>query len=223
MERPCYKCGQVLDEGRPFCPHCMAPQIRVVVAEPVAAATPFSEAAMLPQVQPPLPAEETVPVLALPLHWSQALKPCALAALVASVLMLLGLNLLVAMFSVGFLAVVFYRQGRPGAEIKGWAGARLGAISGMLWFATSAVLEAIVVLLMHKGPEIRKALMDAINQAASRTADPQVIAVFDRFKSPDGLEFLMVFFLIFGFFTAIVLGAAGGALGGSILGRRNHQ
>ena len=65
--------------------------------------------------------------------------------------------------------------------------------------------------------------MDAINQAASRTADPQVIAVFDRFKSPDGLEFLMVFFLIFGFFTAIVLGAAGGALSGSILGRRNHQ
>lgn len=221
MEQPCYKCGQLFEEGRPFCPHCMAPQIRVVVAEPVAAAAPFSESAVVSQAQPALPATETVPVLALPMRWSQALKPCALAALVASVLMLLGLNLFVAMFSVGFLAVVFYRQGQPGAEIKAWAGARLGAISGLLWFATSAVLEAIVVLVMHKGPELRKALMDAINQASSRTSDPQVIAVFDRFKSPDGLEFLMVFFLIFGFFTAIVLGAAGGALGGSVLGRRN--
>ncbi len=222
MEQPCYKCGQLLDEGRPFCPHCTAPQIRVIVAEPVGA-MPFSEAAVLPQMQPALPATETVPVLALSMRWSQALKPCALAALVASVLMLLGLNLLVAMFSVGFLAVVFYRQGHPGAEIKAWGGARLGALSGLLWFATSAVLEAVVVLLMHKGPEIRKALMDAIDQAASRTTDPQVIAVFDRFKSADGLEFLMVFFLIFGFFAAIVLGAGGGALGERVLGRRNKK
>jgi len=220
MEQPCYKCGQLLDEGRPFCPHCTAPQIRVIVAEPVGLTPSFSEAAVLP---PALPAAETVPVLALSMRWSQALKPCALAALVASMLMLLGLNLLVAMFSVGFLAVVFYRQGHPGADIKAWGGARLGALSGLLWFATSAVLEAVVVLLMHKGPEIRKALMDAIDQAASRTSDPQVIAVFDRFKSADGLEFLMVFFLIFGFFAAIVLGAGGGALGERVLGRRNKK
>ena len=221
MEQPCYKCGQLLEEGRPFCPHCMAPQIRVVLAEPVAAAASFPEAAVAAQDQSVLPASETVPVLALPMRWSQALKPCALAALVASVLMLLGLNLLVAMFSVGFLAVVFYRQGQPGAEVKALAGARLGALSGLLWFATSAVLEALAVLLMHKGPEIRKALLAAIDQAASRTGDPQVIAIFDRLKSPDGLEFLMVFFLFFGFFSAIVLGAVGGALSGTVLGRRN--
>ena len=34
MEQPCYKCGQTVEEGIPFCPHCSAPQIRVVVAEP---------------------------------------------------------------------------------------------------------------------------------------------------------------------------------------------
>jgi hypothetical protein len=221
MEQPCYKCGQILEEGRPFCPHCMAPQIRVVVAQPVAAAAPFSEAASLPQSESPLPASQTVPVLALPMHWSQAIKPCALAALVASVLMLLGLHPLVAMFAVGFLAVVFYRQGHPGTEISSWAGARLGALSGLLWFATSAVLEALVVLLMHKGPEVQKTLLQAVDQAASRTSDPQVLAVFDRFKSPDGLQLLMVFFLIFGFFTAVILGAAGGALSGAVLGRRN--
>jgi hypothetical protein len=199
----------------------MAPQIRVVVAQPVAAAAPFPDAAGLPQSEPPLPASETVPVLALPMRWSQAIKPCALAALVASVLTLFRLNPLVAMFSVGFLAVVFYRQGHPGSEIKPWAGARLGALSGLLWFATSVVLGALGVLLMHKGPEVQKTLLQAIDQAASRTSDPQVIAVFDRFKSPDGLEFLMVFILIFGLFTAIVLGAAGGALSGTVLGRRN--
>jgi hypothetical protein len=155
------------------------------------------------------------------MHWSQAIKPCALAALVASLLMLLGLHPLVAMFSVGFLAVVFYRQGNPGTAIKAGAGARLGALSGLLWFATSAVLGALRVLLMHEGPEIRKTLLQMLDQTASRTNDPQAIAMLDRFKSPDGLEFLMVLSLILGFFIAIALGAAGGALSGSVLGRRN--
>lgn len=220
MEQPCYKCGQMVEEGRPFCPHCLAPQIRVVVAEPAPVAASFGESPASAPAQPARPANETVPVLALPMHWSHALKPCALAAVVASVLMLLGLNLLVAMFSVGFLAVVFYRQFQPNLEVRAWAGARLGALSGLLWFATSAILEAIVVLVMHKGPEIRKGLLEAIDQAASRTADPQMLAVFEKLRTPEGLEFLLIFFLIFGFFTAIVLGAAGGALSGSVLGRR---
>src|SRR5271166_1183242 len=159
MEHPCYKCGQLLEEGRPFCPHCLAPQIRVVVAEPVSGSGPFAEDALISQASTVLPATETVPVLALPMRWSHALKPCALAALVASVLMMLGLNLLVAMLSVGFLAVVFYRQGQPNLEVKSWAGARLGALSGLLWFATSAILETLAVVFLHKGPEIRKALL----------------------------------------------------------------
>ena len=219
MEQPCHKCGQPVEEGRLFCPHCLAPQIRVIVAEPVAGSASFRESSAVAEAV--LPATETVPVLALPMRWSHAIKPCALAALIASVLMVLGLNLLVAMFSVGFLAVVFYRQGQPGMELKGWAGARLGALSGLLWFATSCILEAIVVLFLHKGPEVHKGLMEAIAQAASRTSDPQVLAMFDRLKTPEGMEFLMIFFLVFGFFMSIVLGAAGGALSGTVLGRRH--
>ena len=220
MEQPCHKCGHMVEEGRMFCPHCMAPQIRVVMAEPLAASATLQESAAMAHADIPLPATETVPVLAVPMRWSQAIKPCALAALVASVLMVLGLNLLVAMFTVGFLAVVFYRQGQPALQLKASAGARLGALSGLLWFATSCILEAVVVLVMHKGPEVRKLLMDAIAQAASRTSDPQVLAMFERFKTPEGLEFLMIFFLIFGLFLAVLLGAAGGALSGAVMGRR---
>src|SRR5581483_7752520 len=122
MEQPCFKCGQVVEEGRVFCPHCMAPQIRVVVAESIPATTTFGEPSAITHPEVVLPATETVPVLALSMRWSHAIKPCALAAIVASVLMLLGLNLLVAMFSVGFLAVVFYRHGQPALELKAWAG-----------------------------------------------------------------------------------------------------
>jgi hypothetical protein len=221
MEQPCYKCGQAVDEGRPFCPHCAAPQIRVVIAEPLAVSVPFAET--IPATSDDLPSSHTIPVLAVPMRWSQALKPCALAALVASLLMSLGLNPFVAMFSVGFLAVVFYRQGRREIAIKPTAGAGLGALGGLLWFAMSAVLETLVVLFLHKGPELRSQLIEKIQQAASQTNDPQVLAVFERFKTPAGLQFLMLAGLFFAFLAAIVLSGLGGALGGAIFGRRDRS
>jgi hypothetical protein len=223
MEQSCYKCGHMIEEGRPFCPHCSAPQIRVVISEPIPAAPPLTEAASVSQVSTALPASETVPVLAIPMHWSHAVKPCALAALVGSLLMILGLHPLVAMLVVGFLAVVFYRQGGPGVSLTAGAGARLGALSGLLCFAMSSILEAGVVLVWHKGPEIRQGLIAVIDQAASRTSDPQALAVFDRFKTPEGIELLMVAGLIVGFLASVALCALGGVLGGSVLGRRNRN
>jgi hypothetical protein len=216
MEQPCYKCGRAVEEGIAFCPHCSAPQIRVMVAEPL----PVPAVPAEPSLASALPASETVPVLALPMSWSEALKPCALAALVACLLMALGLNLLVAMISVGFLAVVFYRPQRRDSAIKAGTGARLGALSGLLWFAISSIYEALVVIVFHKGDELRKQLLAAIEQAAGRTSDPQTLAVFDRLKTPEGLEFMMIFFIIFGFFMAIMLASLGGALGASLFGRQ---
>ena len=187
------------------------------------AAAHFSEPASAAHASDSLPTSETLPVLAVPMGWSQALKPCALAAVVASVLMGLGLNPLVAMVSVGFLAVIFYRQGRPTDVIRAASGARLGALSGLLWFAMSAILEVMAVLVLHKGPEVQKFLSDAIEQASKRTSDPQTLAMFERFKTPEGHEFLMLFFLVMGFLTAVILAAIGGALCGAILGRRNKS
>jgi hypothetical protein len=222
MEQSCYKCGQVVEEGVPFCPHCSAPQIRVVIAEPVSPALAFAAAAQS-QDSTVLPASQTLPVLALPMQWSEAFRPCALAALVASLLMSMGLNPFVAMFSVGFLAVVFYRQRRRGISIKAPAGAALGALSGLLWFAMSSVLEALIVIFLHKGPDLRNELIVKIQQAASQTSDPQVQGVFERLKTQGGLEFLMLAGLLFAFLASIILGGLGGALGATILGRREKS
>lgn len=193
-----------------------------MISEPVAA-PPIGEAAVIPQVSGTLPASQTVPVLAVPMHWSQAIKPCALAALAASLLMSLGLYPFVAMLVVGFLAVIFYRQGHPGALINAVAGARLGALSGLLWFAISSILAAADVLLLHKGSDVRQSLVTLIDQAASRTSDPETLAMLQRFKSPEGIELLMIVGLIAAFFAAIVLGALGGALGGRVLGSRKKD
>ena len=154
------------------------------------------------------------------MQWSQALKPCALAAVVASVLMSLGLNPFVAMFSVGFLAVVFYRQGRPEANIRARTAAALGSLGGLLWFAMSAILETSLILLTNKGGELRAELLSRVQQAASQTTDPQVLAVFDRFKTPEGLQMLMLIGIIFALFASIVLGGLGGTVAGTLFKRR---
>jgi hypothetical protein len=222
MEQSCYKCGQIVEEGVPFCPHCSAPQIRVVIAEPVVAPLAFA-GATAGRDETALPASEIVPVLALPMQWSEAFRPCALAALVASLLMSLGLNPFVAMFSVGFLAVFFYRQRRKDSVIRAGAGAGIGALGGLLWFAMSSVLEASIVIFLHKGPELRNELLIRIQQAASQTSDPQVLSVFERLKTEGGLEILMLTGLFFAFLASIVLGGLGGALGSTILSRRDRS
>jgi len=220
MEQSCEKCGQAVEQGTPFCPHCSAPQIRVVIAEP---APPLPYAAPSMKDSADLPASQTVPVLALPMEWSASIRPCALAAVVASLLMYLGLNPFVAMACAGFLAVLFYRQRRPGIALKTAAGAGLGALSGLLLFAMSSVLEALIIIFLHKGPEFRDAVLAKLHEMSSQTSDPQVLALFDRIKTPEGFEFLIIVSLIAAFVAAIVLGGIGGALGGAILGRRDKS
>jgi hypothetical protein len=221
MEQACYKCRQVVEEGVPFCPHCSAPQIRVVISEPTP--LPAAIAATDSRATAVLPASQTVPVLALPMQWSEAFRPCALAALVASLLMAMGLNAFVAMFSVGFLAVVFYRQRSREVAVKVTVAAGLGALGGLLWFAMSSILETLVVIFLHQGPELRSQLLAKIQQAASQANDPQVQAIFERFKSQGGLELLMLTGLFCALLASIVLGGLGGALGGAILGRRDKS
>jgi hypothetical protein len=223
MENPCYKCGQTVEEGIPFCPHCSAPQIRVVLAEPAplplafAAATTSSESAALP-------ASQTIPVLALLMQWSQALKPCAMAALIASVAMVLKLIVpLIALVGAGFFAVALYRRNSPGIIVRAGAGARLGALSGLLCSAMTAVLGALRVTVLHEGGEIRKFLLDLIQQTALRYPDPQHQADLELLRSPTGMVALMIFILIAGFGLFLTFGTLGGVLGGAVLGRRDKS
>jgi len=87
----------------------------------------------------------------------------------------------------------------------------------------SSILEALIVIFLHKGPELRSALLAKLQQLSSQTSDPQVLAMFERFKTPGGLEFLMLTSLVFAFLASIVLAGLGGALGGAILGRRDKS
>jgi hypothetical protein len=220
MDHPCYKCAQVVEDGVPFCAHCGAPQIRVAIPD-LSLGTITSGGEAVAQGNPALPGSASVPLPYLPTRWAATLQPCALAALISVLLIALGLNPFVAMLGAGILAVTFSRRRNPEMVVKAGTGARLGAISGLFCFAMSATVEAVVVVF-HKGSEIRNAMLQVIQQAATKSSDPQVAAALEYFKSPPGMAVLLLFALVSAFFAAIILGSVGGALAGSFLGRHNR-
>lgn len=219
MEQPCYKCGQVVVEGRPFCPHCFAPQIRVVVAEPVAA--PVAAVHAGSSQDDALPASETVPVLAVPMGWSQAAKPAALAAGVGMILMAFRMYPFVAMLVMGFLATVFYRQGQPSAPIKTAIGMRLGALSGLFASGFMTLLSALGTLIPDLRDKLHEKTIEYFQQsAASQPGNPQFQALLEQLKTPEGYIAIMIALGVLLLVLSIVLGSLGGAVGAAILGRR---
>ena len=218
MDQSCYKCGEMVEEGRVFCPHCRAPQIRVIIAEP----------ATLPATAPAqtgaLTASETVPMIAVPMNWDQTAQPCAVAALIAALGMVTSLiNPIVASIGAGFLAVALYRRRNPEIVIHARRGARLGAICGFFCFGITAILGAVRVAILHEGGKIRASLLDVVQQTAVRYNDPQYQASLDFLRSPAGLLTLLVFYFIVALILFILLGMLGGALGGAGLSRRDQR
>jgi len=223
MEQPCYKCGGVVEEGKPFCPHCAAPQIRVVISEPPPMRAQLRDVAA--ESVEDLPATETVPVLAAPKQTSQIFKHCAIAALVSSLLMSLGLNVIVGMLSAGFLAVVFYRQGQPGVPVRGGIGARLGIASSLICFGISTLLVALGTTVPELRAKMHDQIMDNAQQVVAKYApnDPQFQAALAQLKTPDGFIAAMIAGGVMLLVLSIVLGGLGGFLGGVVLGRRDRR
>jgi hypothetical protein len=218
MEQPCYKCGQAVEEGIPFCPHCSAPQIRVVVAEPSLSPVAASDlratadgAAVLPMAQGPK----------VPVRGAHLIKPCALAALVACVLVMVGLNLLVAVVGAGFLSVVFHRSRLPGSPPNAMAGAGIGALGGLIFFALCAGLMGLGSAFPDVRAKMREQVIESMQKAAaSRPGEPQVQALLDQIKTPEGFAMIMI---LAGFVLLILfpmLASLGGALAGAVFGRR---
>lgn len=220
MDHPCYKCGHSIEDGKPFCSQCGAPQIRVAIPETSAEANPSGALpAVIREAETGFPG---VPIASQPAFRSDAVRPCALAAAVAVVLMFLGLNPFVAALAAGFLGTTFSQRHTPEIAIRPATGARLGAFSGLLLFAMSTIFETLAVVLLHKGAEIRTAILDKAQQAAARYPGPEVEPFLQFVKSPDGFALMMVASVLFGLVAALILGGLGGAVSAAFAGRRRR-
>jgi len=222
MDHPCHKCGHIVEDGKPFCLQCGAPQIRVAMPEASSQPVSAGDGAMPvldPEVGAVFPGIQSG---ALPVPVAHTLRSCVLAAAVAVGLTLLGLNPFVAALGTGFLAVVFSRRHSPGTAIRATAGARLGALSGLIFFGISTILQILALAVLHKGAEIRSEMIDAFQKAVARYPGPELQPVLDFVKSPNGFAFMMVASLIVGCVAFVVLGGVGGALGATLLRRSDR-
>ena len=204
VDHSCHQCGSPVESGVAFCPHCRAPQIRVPIGNTGGETTTTIDIPALPNIS-----ESFV-------DWRQALGAAALAGIFSAFLM----NLLFGFFGIGIaaagaLAVHFYRKKTGAAPLSSGAGARIGAVSGVFGFMFFSVLVTGGLALFHGGTELKSALLSNLQQAAARSQDPQAQAALERFKSPEGLMFLLSFSLVFVAFLFIALSALGGAIAAS--------
>jgi hypothetical protein len=220
MEHPCYKCGHAIEDGRPFCVQCGAPQIRVVLPEAATAPVAGSGA---PE-SPVFSSESVNPAVLSPvIVWPVAIRACAIAALIAALCMAFGLMVpLLAVLGAGCLAVSLYHRKNPAWLVNARSGAKLGAACGILFFAFAVVIETAAVAVFHTGGELRKKMLEALQQAATRSNDPQVQAAFEKLRTPEGIALMMVFGMIFLFVISIAAGSLSGALTGAFFGRRKR-
>ncbi len=157
------------------------------------------------------------------LQWAQALPSAAAAGLVAAILMLIPLGAFgLGMLAAGALSVLLYRRRNPASDLTPGMGARLGATSGALGFGIFAIFTAVEVLIFHSGGELHTALIQAVQQSASRTSDPQALQLLEYLKSPPGLALVMAAGLAVMLAAFLIFSSLGGALGALLLRRKNR-
>ena len=227
MDHPCYKCGHNVEDGKPFCAQCGAPQIRVAMPEPVtvvAGNVSSSELPIFAADSPVVPGTLSASAFSSGIVWPRAFRACGISALIAALVMSLGLMVpLLAVLGAGFLAVNLYHRQNQAWSVNARLGAKLGAVCGILFFGIAAILETLATALLHTGGQIRQKMLDALQQAAARSGDPQVQAAFETLKTPEGVAIMLVFGLAVLFLVSIAAGSLAGALTGAFLGRRNRR
>jgi hypothetical protein len=230
MGHLCYKCGHDTEDGKPFCLECGAPQIRVAMPEPAVAIVAGDASSGVPvapgifSLDPPrAPLPLSAAALSGGIDWPRALSACAIAAFVSAVVMALRLMVpLLAGLGAGFLAVTLYHRRNTAWGVNARSGAQLGAVCGFFFFGISAILKSLDVTLSHTGQQVRQNMLELLQQAASRSTDPQVQAVFEQMKTPEGLAAMLILSLLILMVVSIAAASLAGALTGAVLGRRNR-
>ena len=234
MPYACHKCGSTIDEGTPFCSHCGAPQIRVTIPEPETAAetpafAPGTPAEMQPPAQPvPLSPGSPVATAARAFDFRSALRTTLVAGLVIGIGTILPLGsvawIVLVIGTGGALAVALYKRRYPEAlGMRPGEGAKLGAmaaVSGYVLFAIFAVMTFVL-----NGSELRQEMVQRLHEM--KAPDPSAQQVYqqiaEKLSSPEGMALIMTFAMAVFFFMFLALGAAGGAIGATLMHRDHPQ
>jgi hypothetical protein len=146
-----------------------------------------------------------------------------LAVLVASLLMIVGLNFYVGMFGVGLVTVFFYKQKVRG-PIKTATGAGLGALSGFLCFSITSLLSAAATLFPEVRAKLYQQILDNAEKfVAAHPEVPQLQASLTQIRDPRTFIVAIIMGGIFLLIFSTVLGSLGGMVGTLLFRRRERS
>ncbi|MGA3127452.1 MAG: hypothetical protein ABSD13_12110 [Candidatus Korobacteraceae bacterium] len=246
MDHACEQCGALVEDGRPFCPNCRAPQIKVPVRPPTAPVTeplpPGTPEDLQPPAEPMTGVDDAAAMSereSLPpekfrggknkLVW----RPAIGSALVAGVLAAIGASIpiiplaVLCMFASGGLAVTLYRRRVKFRTVTPWMGAKLGLLSGGWGFGVLAILSTFRLFAASERVELHAAFRDKLQEATSKAADPDVRQAMDQFRgyiaTDHGLIIMVFIFLAVAAIFFLIFAALGGVLGATLFGRESGK
>ena len=226
MEHPCYKCQAVVEEGVPFCPHCAAPQIRVIPPQPVEqTAAPEQSPVAIPQTASPWGAPRSGYIARAPIHWDQAWEGALLAGAGAGVLSSLpvvALGTFLWITIAGAVAVSLYLRRVPATLVRPGMGMRIGALAGV--FASGIVSIVNVFHYSAERDQARELLQSQMQAQIAKAPDPasqeMLRQLTAKLMTPQGMAIFFAFALLFAAAVFVLFSAIGGALGASMAARR---
>jgi len=203
----------VVEDGRPFCPQCRAPQIHVQIALADAGNAPGFNAAV-DELAPEngerrdsdFPSERPGHALDSRIAVRAALKAGLLGILIGAI-PLIGVPL------TGALAVFFYRR-KSRSIIPAALGARLGGAAGLVVFAIGALL-AVAIIGLHAQQQCIDMMLNTFQKLGANTADPQLRASIHQVFTLSGQAIA--------FFVTVVPASIGGVLASFFLRPRNPR
>jgi hypothetical protein len=221
VEHACEKCGAAVEDGRPFCPHCRAPQILVPVSVAEGgtseSAASVSDAASSPIRIPPIsasyrPVETPAGLFDRNVAWRAALKAGALGGVIGMILPPVGLVL------AGTMAVFSYRRER-GLFLGGRIGWRVGGAAGAIAFAIDYVLEIVRIFTTHSQQQFIDQAVKTWQSLGVDPGDPGFQAGVRMLFTPAG----MLIGLIFGMLVAALVAGLSGWITTAIIAPRTRQ
>lgn len=221
VEHSCQQCGNTVEDGRPFCPQCRAPQISVKIAIPDA-----ENAHDLSSHPDQLPYDTSVETRlaspdarhAVPGTMDRAIA--ARSAIKAGVLgFFLGMFLpFIAVVLAGALAVYFYRR-ESGVVPLTAIGSRLGGAAGVVATAIQSIYFVVWIFAFHRQKEYIDSMTRVLHSAGADSWIPYMQDSVRVLFTPGGLAFTLIFVMIF----ALALSAVGGALASLWMRSRGPQ
>jgi hypothetical protein len=212
-----------VEDGRPFCPQCRAPQIHVQVAVSDAdvsqalnrAPDDFSPAIAL---ETRLASSQTRQASSgTSMDRGKAVRAALKAGVLGVFISIISVPLLGVLLA-GALAVYFYRR-ENGFALPAALGSRIGGAAGVVSFAIGALLITIQIFVFHAQQKYIDGILKVAQKFGANAADPEIQASIHNLFTPSGLVITFFFLMIF----TVVLSSLGGALASLFLRHRNPR